>query len=110
MRSRNAKILCWREDVKTLLTPAAAVFIRQVALDRPSPLEVMAKLYRLTASEVPLLQAITQTSGVAALAKGLGISEATVKTHLNHLFAKTGAKRQADLVRLIAAHASPFEG
>ncbi len=89
---------------------AAAVFIRQVTIDRPSPLEVMAKFYKLTASEVHVLQAITQTSGVAELAKDLGISQATVKTHLNHLFAKTGAKRQADLVRLIAAHASPFEG
>jgi len=70
----------------------------------------MAKLYKLTASEVRILHAITQTTGVAELAREVGISVATVKTHLNHLFAKTGAKRQADLVRLLAAHTSPLDG
>jgi DNA-binding CsgD family transcriptional regulator len=89
---------------------AAAVFIHHVTLDRPSPLELMARLYKLTASEVRVLQAITQTSGVAELAREVGISVATVKTHLNRLFAKTGAKRQADLVRLLAAHTSPLDG
>ena len=36
-------------------------------------------------------------------AEALGISEATVKIHLKNLFAKTGADRQSDLVRLAMA-------
>jgi DNA-binding CsgD family transcriptional regulator len=55
-----------------------------------------------------VLAAVTQIGGNAALATQLGISKATVKTHLNHLFAKTGAKRQADLLRLLAEHSGPF--
>jgi DNA-binding CsgD family transcriptional regulator len=59
---------------------------------------------------VRVLQAVMQTSGIAALAQSLGISRATVKTHLNRLLAKTGSKRQADLVRLTAAHSGPLDG
>jgi DNA-binding CsgD family transcriptional regulator len=46
--------------------------------------------------------------GVAETADALGISEATVKTHLNHIFAKTGTQRQAELVKLVAGHLSPL--
>jgi DNA-binding CsgD family transcriptional regulator len=31
-----------------------------------------------------------------------------VKTHLHRVFEKTGAKRQADLVKLMAGYASPL--
>jgi DNA-binding CsgD family transcriptional regulator len=31
-----------------------------------------------------------------------------VKTHLRHLFAKTGTSRQSDLVKLVARLASPI--
>jgi DNA-binding CsgD family transcriptional regulator len=31
-----------------------------------------------------------------------------VKTHLQHLFAKTGASRQAELVKLVGQYADPF--
>jgi DNA-binding CsgD family transcriptional regulator len=34
----------------------------------------------------------------------LGISEATAKTHLHHVFEKTGTSRQADLVKLVAGY------
>jgi DNA-binding CsgD family transcriptional regulator len=33
-----------------------------------------------------------------------------VKTHLSRLFEKTGTKRQADLVKLVAAFMSPLAG
>jgi hypothetical protein len=32
----------------------------------------------------------------------------TVKTHLGHLYAKTGTSRQADLVKLVAGFANPL--
>jgi len=37
------------------------------------------------------------------VAAALGIANSTVKTHLGSLFRKTGTKRQADLVKLVAA-------
>jgi DNA-binding CsgD family transcriptional regulator len=32
----------------------------------------------------------------------LGVSQATVKTHLNNIFRKTGATRQSELIKLVA--------
>jgi len=86
----------------------AAVFVRKAALDTPSPMQTVARLYRLTPSELRVLVAIIEVGGVSAVAEALGISEATVKTHLQHLFEKTGLRRQTDLVKLIAGHANPL--
>ena len=44
------------------------------------------------------------------VAETLGIGESTVKTHLGRVYEKTGARRQADLVKLFAGYASPLLG
>jgi DNA-binding CsgD family transcriptional regulator len=80
----------------------AAIFIRKTVPDAPPPLEAIAKLYKLTASEVRVLDAVLKANGVKAMAEMLGVSQATVKTHLHNLFRKTGTKRQSDLVKLLA--------
>jgi hypothetical protein len=49
-----------------------------------------------------------QVGGAVEVAETLGVAASTVKTHLHRLFAKTGAKRQADLVKLVAGYAGPF--
>ena len=46
--------------------------------------------------------AIVEIGGVPDVANMLGISQATVKTHLQHVFGKTSTTRQAELVKLIA--------
>ncbi len=51
---------------------------------------------------------IVEVGGVPEVAPIFGVSEPTVKTHLRHVFNKTGTKRQADLVKLIAGYASPL--
>ena len=86
----------------------AAIFVRRASLDVPSPLETVARLYKLTGSEVRVLHAIVDTGGVPDIAAALGISESTVRTHLKRLFGKTSTHRQVDLVKLVAAHASPL--
>jgi DNA-binding CsgD family transcriptional regulator len=89
---------------------AAAMFVQKAALDTPSPQEVIGKLYKLTPTELRVLLAIVQVGSPAAAAETLGIAESTVKTHLHRVFTKTGTKRQADLVKLVAGYASPFVG
>jgi DNA-binding CsgD family transcriptional regulator len=86
----------------------AAVFVRQASLETPSPMETVARLYRLTPSELRVLQAVVDVGGIAPIADAMGVSEATVKTHLHHVFQKTGTSRQAELVKLVAAHITPF--
>jgi DNA-binding CsgD family transcriptional regulator/PAS domain-containing protein len=85
----------------------AALFVRKVALDIPGG-ELLARAFHLTPAELRVLLALSEVGGVAAVANAVGISEATVKTHLQRLFAKTGTNRQIDLVKLILAHASPL--
>ncbi len=96
-----------RAATGTAYKAVAAVFVRKVALDNLSE-AVLASTFKLTPTELRVLTAVSEIGGVSAVAGALGISEATVKTHLQHLFAKTGTNRQADLVRLIAAYASPL--
>jgi len=86
---------------------AAAVFVRATQLETPPAPEVIARLYGLTPSELRVLLAIFETGGVPDVAHALGIAEATAKTHLRRLFEKTGAKRQADLVKLVAGFSDP---
>jgi DNA-binding CsgD family transcriptional regulator len=86
----------------------AAVVVRKAAIETPSPAEAVARSYGLTPSELRVMLASIEVGGVAQTADALGIGEATVKTHLHRVFGKTGASRQADLVRLVAAFANPL--
>ena len=82
-------------------TAAAALFVRRIMVASQSPLEVAARRYGLTPSELRVLAAVLDAGRITEIAERLGISKATVKTHLNHLLAKTGTRRQNDLIRLI---------
>jgi DNA-binding CsgD family transcriptional regulator len=73
-------------------------------------LEVIANTFKLTTAEMRVLMMIMQFSGVGEIAPALGLSEATVKTHLQRIFAKTDTNRQADLVKLVAGYMSPLGG
>jgi DNA-binding CsgD family transcriptional regulator len=80
---------------------AAAVFVREASLDLPLPIETVSKVFQLTPGESRILAATLQLGGGGEVAMTLGIAEAAVKSHLQHIFAKTGASRQSDLVARI---------
>lgn len=86
----------------------AAVFVRRVELEAPQAPEVIAKAFRLTPTELRVLLAIVEVGGVPQVSTVLGIAETTIKTHLRRLFVKTGAERQADLVKIVAGFSSPL--
>ncbi len=97
-----------RRRAGTAYAAVAALFVHKAALTTPSPPEAIAKTYTLTPSELRVLLAIVNIGGVADTAAALGIAETTVKFHLRRLFEKTGARRQADLVKLVAGFANPL--
>jgi DNA-binding CsgD family transcriptional regulator len=67
----------------------------------------MAVAFDLTPSETRLVDFLLRGDNLIDAAAHLSISLNTAKTHLRHVFAKTGAARQADLTRLAAKLASP---
>jgi DNA-binding NarL/FixJ family response regulator len=86
----------------------AAVFVRKASLDLHVPVDAIGTLYDLTPAELRVLQAVVDVGGIPAIAEKYGIAESTVRTHMKSIFDKTGAKRQADLIKLVASHAPPF--
>ena len=99
-----------RRKAEACYSAVAAVFVRKAALEVPSPLETVAKRHQLTPSELRVLLAIVEVGGAPEVAEALGVSETTVKTHLRHIFEKTGTSRQAELVKLVACFANPLMG
>lgn len=97
-----------RRKAAIVYRAVAVLFVCKTTLDLPHPLESVAATFKLTGAEMRVLMMIIQLGGVPAVAPVLGISEPTVKTHLQHIFEKTGTKRQADLVKLVAGYMSPL--
>ena len=88
---------------------AAVLFVSSVGVTRSASTDLLARLHRLTPMESKVLGAIVCEEGVPAASRLLGIAETTVKTHLRHIFQKTGTDRQSELVKLAASAASPFK-
>jgi DNA-binding CsgD family transcriptional regulator len=99
-----------RRQAGTRYSAVAAVFVREASIEGSMPLDMMARHYALTPAETRVLFGILNVGNVPEVARVLGVSDTTVKTHLQHLFDKTGTNRQPDLVKLAAGFASPLGG
>jgi DNA-binding CsgD family transcriptional regulator/PAS domain-containing protein len=86
----------------------AAIFVAPAVSPIPAPNDALAALFDLTLAESHVFAQIAEGKTQAEIAGALDIEIGTVKTHLLHIFAKTGAHRQADLVRLAASMALPL--
>lgn len=90
-----------RRSVLAPFAASVAVFMQDPAQTPLMPGEAFARLYKLTGAELRVLQALAQGLGGKEAADMLGISEATVRTHLQRIFSKTDTLRQSDLLRLL---------
>jgi DNA-binding CsgD family transcriptional regulator len=97
-----------RRGAQGRLGAVAAILVQKAALDLRTMASPIAKAFGLTPTELRVLLAIAETGGVRETAEALGVGQATVKTHLHRLFAKTDTRRQADLVKLVAGFANPL--
>jgi len=77
-------------DTGLSYSAAAAVFMREAAIDVPATTNTAAKLYGLRRGG-RVLRGLIEVGGVPAIASMLGSSVSTVKTHLEHIFEKLGA-------------------
>lgn len=79
----------------------AAIFVTSGTQPPELDLTAIAASFALTGAELRLLQALLAGASLVQAGAALGIAESTAKTHLSHIFAKTGVTRQADLIALL---------
>ncbi len=101
-----------REDIRRAIEAAAAgqavldgtVQARLVATARTRPVRPAALPDGLTEREAEVLGLIAQGCTNAEIARRLFVTEATVKTHVNHIFAKTMSRDRAQAVAYAHRH------
>ena len=67
-------------------------------------------LYGLTSAEASVATAIGSGESLCTVAESPGVLPSTARTHLHHVFLKTGTQRQAQLVQLLAQTALVAQG
>ncbi|MGK8558134.1 helix-turn-helix transcriptional regulator [Nocardia gipuzkoensis] len=80
---------------------AALVVIVDPDRETPEGPEALRQLYGLTAAEAHVAAAALRGEGLRPIAEELAVSVNTARTHLQHVFHKTGTHRQAELVRVL---------
>jgi DNA-binding CsgD family transcriptional regulator len=95
-------------DFRTQLQPTAvaAVFIGAPP-DAQDGADGVAAAFGLTPAETKVLASLFGGRTLNETAVTLGITRPTAKTHLEHIFLKTGVTRQAELMRLWTGLISP---
>jgi DNA-binding CsgD family transcriptional regulator len=69
---------------------------------------MVAKVYGLTHSELRVLEKLSPSGSIKSLAADLGVSENTIKTHLQHIFQKTGTSNRTELIELLRSSTPPI--
>ena len=85
----------------SLSRPVVIVFATDPDRTQTQPAARMRLRFGLTAAETAFALEILKGDGIQACADRLGISRATARTHLSHIFQKTDTRRQAELVRVL---------
>jgi len=96
-----------RSGILAPFAASVAVFMQDPIQVPLMPGEAFARLHGLTGGELRVLLALSQGLGGMESAEMLGISETTVRTHLQHIFSKTGTTRQSDLLSLLHRSTPP---
>jgi DNA-binding CsgD family transcriptional regulator len=86
----------------------AALFIAEPGDNPALPINALTLFYDLTPAEAGVFKLICAGRKLTDIALALGISRGTAKTHLLHIFQKTGCTRQLDLVLLATSLSLPL--
>jgi DNA-binding CsgD family transcriptional regulator len=87
--------------------PCAVFFIRDHDREVVTAGVRIQRRYRLTPAELEVALEIAKGHGTRYVADELGVTVFTVRTHLSRVLAKTGLRRQAELVRLLMSPLEP---
>ncbi len=89
-----------REDIFFGTRGSALVFVGDPETQRTET-DVLRTLYRLTPAEAVITSLLAEGKSVKEIAERTFVRENTVRIHLKKIFDKTGAKRQAELVKIV---------
>lgn len=89
-------------------SPAVAIFISDPETPHGVPVHVLTQLFGFTPAEASLSLLLANGLTLDEAATELDVSRNTVKSHLSAVFAKTGVKRQTQLVQLILKSVAPI--
>lgn len=78
----------------------AAIFVAE-SVDAQPKADVLGALFELTPSEARVLELASAGMSNPGIAEELGVALSTVKTHVLHIFEKTGRHTKAELIRLV---------
>ena len=84
---------------------AAALFLSDPERQAAASAEHLRALYKLSPTEARVAWLIARSESIKDAAKSLGLAPETVRTHLKHIYAKTGVNRQSALAYLLGAAA-----
>ncbi len=88
--------------------PVASLFIADCQRGTADRLDVFADLFELTSAEARVLAQMISGEGLTVAATRLNIARSTARSHLDHIFQKTGTHRQAELVRVFFETTIPW--
>ena len=98
-----------RRDLTGPLKARVAIFVQDPLIIPLYSGEAFAKLYGLSAAELRVLLAMAPGLGVKDAADMLGIAEVTARTHLQHIYSKTGTSKQTELLNLLKNSTPPVK-
>jgi DNA-binding CsgD family transcriptional regulator/PAS domain-containing protein len=81
--------------------PLVAVFLSTRKNRARTEEAMLSTLFDLTSAEAKVIVQIARAQGIPSAAEALGVSINTIKTHLTHIYQKTGCTSQGELVELI---------
>jgi DNA-binding CsgD family transcriptional regulator/PAS domain-containing protein len=81
--------------------PAAVLLLSDPEATYETPVVLLARLYGMTPREAELAAFLMQGIDLYDCAGRLGMGRQTARTHLSHIFDKTGTRRQGKLVHLL---------
>jgi DNA-binding CsgD family transcriptional regulator len=91
-------------DIERNLSPSAALllFFTSVVPQRAPDERLLVALFDLTAAEARVASRLVEGQSVTAIARAFGVATSTVRSQLKSIFGKTGTRRQAEIVSLLA--------
>jgi DNA-binding NarL/FixJ family response regulator len=90
-----------RNSISAKSVPAVVAYVHGDSSPSADRCEQLAQLFDLLPSEARLALALSRGMSITEAAEDLGLTEQTARTYSKTIYAKMGARGQADLVRFI---------